>query len=52
MNGPLSAELEQRIAALESASATGADFDATSWAWLLILGVLLPIALLVVGWWL
>ena len=44
-------ELEQRIAALERTAEQGRDFDASSWWWLLTLGVLLPIALLCAGWW-
>ena len=46
------AELERRIESLESGAETGDDFDAVSWRWLIALGVLLPIALLAIGWWL
>ena len=42
-------ELERRLAALESPSEVGEDFDANSWLWLLVLGVLVPIACTVVG---
>lgn len=42
-------ELEARIAALES-SASRADFDAASWFWMLLIGVLVPILLLAIGW--
>jgi len=45
----LPAELEQRIEALEQQPAA-ADFDRRSWVWLALLGVLLPLALLVLGW--
>ena len=45
----LPAELENRIAAIEAHSAS-ADFDAASWAWMLLLGVALPAVLLVAGW--
>ena len=45
----LPAELEDRIAAIEAHSAS-ADFDAASWAWMLLLGVALPAVLLVAGW--
>lgn len=44
--------LEQRVAALEAAPGRNADFDAVSWAWLVLLGVVLPAALIVAGWWL
>ena len=44
-------ELEARIASLEGA-ADDADFDAASWCWMLLLGVLLPAAAIGVGWWL
>jgi hypothetical protein len=44
-------ELEARIAALEHEAGQGLDFDAASWCWLLLLGVLLPAVLLLLGWW-
>jgi hypothetical protein len=48
---PLPPELVRRIEALESGGAEG-DFDRRSWLWLILLGVVLPGALLIVGWWL
>jgi hypothetical protein len=42
-------ELEARLTALEAGTAR-ADFDAFSWFWMVLLGVLLPAVLLVVGW--
>ena len=47
----LPAELEHRIAELETGGQCGEDFDATSFFWLLLLGVVLPAALLLIGWW-
>ena len=47
----LPAELEARIVALEEGAEQGRDFDGWSWGWLLALGVLLPIVLLIAGWW-
>lgn len=46
------AELEERIAALESRAECGEDFDRTSLIWLLLLGVVIPAVLLAAGWWL
>ena len=43
------AELERRISALESGG-EGEDFDGTSWFWLIVLGIALPVAALVLGW--
>jgi hypothetical protein len=48
----LPAELEQRVAALESSSSLERDFDRVSWIWLIALGVVLPVLLLIVGGWL
>ena len=45
-------DLEARIVALEAVSGQTKDFDTRSWAWLVLLGVILPIALLIIGWWL
>ncbi len=45
----LPAELEARIAALES-SASDRDFDARSWFWMVLFGIVLPAALIVLGW--
>ena len=47
---PLTPQLEARIAAFESAAPT-ADFDHASWLWMILLGVAMPVALLIVGWW-
>jgi hypothetical protein len=48
---PLDPGLEQRVAALESSVAdAGSDFDAASWFWMLMLGVVVPVALLLWGW--
>jgi hypothetical protein len=47
---PLHPELERRIAALESGTDAGSDFDAASWFWIVLLGILGPAALLVWGW--
>ena len=44
------AELERRIRALESPGGEGEDFDGTSWLWLVVLGVVLPVIALVWGW--
>jgi hypothetical protein len=43
-------DLERRVAALESDSDAGVDFDAVSWLWLVLLGIVGPVALLVWGW--
>lgn len=45
----LPAELEARLAAVEAA-AGARDFDAVSWFWMILLGVVLPAALIVAGW--
>jgi hypothetical protein len=44
------AELERRIRALEDPAGQSDDFDGVSWAWLLALGVILPIVALIVAW--
>jgi hypothetical protein len=46
----LAPQLEARIAAVESA-APKSDFDASSWFWMILLGVAIPLILLAVGWW-
>ena len=51
MSESLPPELERRIEALERGP-TGPDFDAGSWLWLALLGLLLPLGLIVLGWWL
>jgi len=43
-------QLEARIAVVESA-APQSDFDASSWFWMILLGVAIPLILLAVGWW-
>ena len=43
-------QLEARIAVIESA-APASDFDASSWFWMILLGVAIPLILLAVGWW-
>ncbi len=47
----LAPDLHRRLAALETHGTT-ADFDASSWAWMMLLGVVLPAVLLAIGWWL
>jgi len=42
-------ELAQRIDALEN-QATTPDFDRRGWLWLILLGVVLPVVLLILGW--
>jgi hypothetical protein len=44
------AELERRIALLENPKNQGEDFDSSSWFWLLVLGLVLPVVILIVGW--
>jgi hypothetical protein len=46
----LAPQLEARIAVVESAAPTS-DFDASSWFWMILLGVAIPLILLAVGWW-
>jgi hypothetical protein len=41
--------LEARIRVLESA-ASDTDFDAPSWIWMALFGILLPVVLIVLGW--
>jgi hypothetical protein len=43
-------ELERRVAVLEDPAQQGADFDAVSWLWLILLGIVGPLALLIWGW--
>ncbi len=43
-------ELEARIAAFETAAPTS-DFDSTSWFWMILLGVAIPLVVLLAGWW-
>ncbi|HVO03998.1 MAG TPA: hypothetical protein VMT54_17500 [Candidatus Cybelea sp.] len=44
------AELERRISLLENPANQGEDFDGASWFWLIVLGLVLPVAILIVGW--
>ena len=46
----LDPELERRIAALEQPENQGRGFGAADWAWLALLGVIFPAALLIWGW--
>ena len=46
----LAPELEARIAAFEDAAPTG-GFGAAGWFWMVLLGVLIPVAMLIAGWW-
>ncbi len=48
---PLPPELEARIAAIEAAGSPG-DFDRRSALWMVLLGVILPILCLLLGWYL
>jgi hypothetical protein len=47
----LAPDLEARLTAVEAHGAS-ADFDRASWAWMVLLGLVLPAVLLAVGWWL
>jgi len=49
MADSLPPELARRIEALEAQPAAQ-DFDRSGWVWLALLGVVLPIALLILGW--
>ena len=51
MPDSLPAELVRRIEALER-EPLAPDFDPMSWIWLTLLGLVLPLGLLVLGWWL
>jgi hypothetical protein len=50
MADDLPPELQQRITALEDPACQGSDFDAVSWVWLILLGVIVPVLLLLWGW--
>jgi hypothetical protein len=50
MTEDLPPELLERIAALEDPARQGSDFDAISWVWLILLGVIVPFGLLLWGW--
>jgi hypothetical protein len=43
-------ELEARIAVFENA-APASGFGAAGWFWMVVLGGVIPVALLTVGWW-
>jgi hypothetical protein len=45
----LSPELEARLTQAEAAARHN-DFDATGWLWMIVLGVVLPAALILAGW--
>ena len=49
MPDSLPAELRRRIEALER-EPLASDFDPVSWMWLTLLGLVLPLGLLVLGW--
>ena len=51
MSESLPPELARRIEVLER-QPSGPDFDPASWMWLALLGLVLPIGLLVIGWYL
>jgi hypothetical protein len=46
----LAPELEARIAAFENA-APASGFGAAGWFWMVLLGAIIPLALLIAGWW-
>jgi len=46
----LDPELERRIRALENASEQGSGFTGADWLALIVLGIVLPIAMLIWGW--
>ena len=50
MADELPPELEERISALENSAQQGSDFDVSSWVWLILFGVVLPVSMLVWGW--
>jgi hypothetical protein len=47
-----SSELEKRIQFLEHPANQGEGFGTRDWNWLMVLGVIGPIGLLFLGWWL
>ena len=51
MSELLPPELERRIEVLEQ-EPLGPDFDPASWMWLALFGLVLPIGVLVLGWYL
>lgn len=48
---PLPPELERRLEILARQSGDAGEFDATSWFWLVLFGLVTPAALLLWGWW-
>jgi hypothetical protein len=48
----MSSELESRIRLLENPANQGESFGPRDWNWLMLLGVIGPIGLLFLGWWL
>jgi hypothetical protein len=48
---PSPATLEERLVALESGREMGEDFDFRSWVWMIVLGIVIPVVLLGIGWW-
>jgi hypothetical protein len=48
----ISSELEKRIQFLENPANQGEGFGTRDWNWLMGLGVIGPIVLLFLGWWL
>jgi len=48
--GSLPADLEHRISRLESGEECGDDFDSSSFCWLVVLGIVIPVGLLWLGW--
>jgi hypothetical protein len=48
---PLQPELARRIEILEREVDSSGDFNRASWFWLLLFGVVIPVALLLWGWW-
>ena len=51
MSGEPNPELLDRIATLER-DPGAQDFDRSGWAWLVLFGIAVPLALIVLGWWL
>jgi hypothetical protein len=43
-------ELERRLETLAQESGQGADFDLVSWFWLLLLGLVVPVAVIIASW--
>jgi hypothetical protein len=51
VTGQLPPELERRIERLEQGEECGDDFDARSYLWLTLFGVVVPLILWLLGWW-